>query len=87
MNCATDILNRPMVFELYCEKCPAAQIIRVAVATDLYRAMNELEWGLIPTQHGRPVKALCPKCRESADNAVLEMVIDRLKAGGAEEVI
>lgn len=53
-------------FELQCA-CGARETISVDDFTQLYRAMNELGWGLIPSQHGREVKGVCPTCRQKEE--------------------
>lgn len=52
------------VFDLVCV-CGMKETVSVSEFTQLYRAMNELGWGLIPSQHGRTVTGVCQACRNA----------------------
>lgn len=53
-------------FDLRC-LCGSREIVTVPHFTQLYAVMNRKGWGLIPTQHGRIVQAVCPDCRPRAE--------------------
>lgn len=52
----------PEVFILICQRCHFEEAVGVAHATQLYQAMNERHWTLIPSQHGARVRGLCSAC-------------------------
>jgi hypothetical protein len=56
----------PEVYVLVCQRCGFEEPLTVAYATQLYRAMNERHWTLIPSQHNARVRGFCSACRPLA---------------------
>lgn len=60
------LARRPQEYLLQCA-CGAYDVVTVSDHARLYRLMNTLGWGLIPTHHGHRVKGVCPTCRQKEE--------------------
>jgi hypothetical protein len=47
--------------------CGVSGEIKVTRFTEIYKEINRLGWGLIPTQHGASLSGVCPDCRAALD--------------------
>lgn len=53
------LLGVPVSWWLWCQWCGAVEAVE-ARPLELYQAMKARRWALVPSQHGRRVRGVCP---------------------------